>query len=351
MTSKTINVLIFIHGIMLADHPMPEEKQYDKLWEPVKNSYNLSQRVDHVVRVNWGQQFDQTSQPRLDERINAAEKFIAQQVDPKRVAQTPGPGNEVIGGFGGDITLRPLWRLLVNNLRQGLFLRGFGDVVYYSAEEGKIAVQLAVYRQVLEALERYRQEVEKDLDSEQPTIKVRLHVIAQSLGVTVANDFLHGLFAQTAYRIHNNPEQAKAPDIVTSDVLEIEKQQTAQRYEFWRLAAKAKRLELGSIVSMASQLPLMMLRSQRVVDTFAKGKTLLPDEIGISLDAKEIIWKIFYDIDDLLGFPTRPLFGDHPAIQDIQVDVGDGYRTHNGYWASEKIHEDVAELLDRRVVK
>ncbi len=59
-------------------------------------------------------------------------------------------------------------------------------------------------------------------------------------------------------------------------------------------------------------------------------------------NAKEIIWKNFYNFDDLQAFPIRPLFGDNPGIQDIEVD--------GNLWFNEEIHAHVAELLNRRVI-
>lgn len=350
VNTKTINVLFFVHGLMLSDNPTPEEKQYDILWEPVKKFYNLEERIDEIVRVNWGQYLDETNEPRADEKINKAEKFILDQLNFDRLRQKPSANNIVLQDLQSDITFQPWWRFLVKPLRETLLLRGFGDAVYYVGEDGKIAVQLAVYRQVLKVLEKYRSPIEKDIESEELNIKVRLHAIGTSLGSTVINDFLHGLFSNTGYRIRSNPDEAKEPTIVTSKVLEDEKQKTVERYQFWRIAAQKKRLELGSVVTMASQLPVLLLRSQRVVDAFANGETLPADEIGIPRDIKEVIWKIFYDIDDLLAFPVRPLFGDYPGIQDIQVDVGDGLKAHTSYWGNEKIHEHIAELLNRRVV-
>jgi len=292
----------------------------------------------------------ETSEPRLDEKINQAEKFISDRLNYDRLRENPSSNNVLLSGMQMDTTLQPWWRLLVKPLREQLLLRGFGDAVYYMGEEGKISVQLAVYRQVLKVLEKYRQQIEKDIESEELTIKVRLHAIGTSLGTVIINDFLHGLFSDTEYRIQTHPEQAKEPKIVTSNVLEDEKRKTVERYQFWRLAAQKKRIEVGSIVTMASQLPVLLLRSQRVVDAFANEETLPADEIGIARDTKEIIWKIFYDIDDMLAFPVRPLFGEYAGIQDIQVDVADGLKTHTSYWGNEKIHEQVAELLNRRVV-
>ncbi len=348
--TKTVNVLLFVHGLMITDTSVPEGSQYDLLWEPVKQRYDLSERIDEVVRVRWGQYLEETTAPRLDEKINLAEKFISDRLNFDRLRENASPNNVVRSGMNADLTLQPWWRLLVNPLRESLLLRGFGDAVYYVGEDGRIAVQLSVYRQVLEALEQYRSRIERDIAREELNIKVRLHAIGTSLGTMIINDFLHGLFSNTGYRIKVHPEQAKEPKIVTSDVLEEEKQQTVERYQFWRLAAQKRRLEVGSIVTMASQIPVLLLRSQRVVDAFANGETLPADEIGIPPDTKEIIWKIFYDIDDVLAFPVRPLFGDYPGIQDIQVDVADGLKTHTSYWRNETIHEQVAELLNRRVV-
>jgi hypothetical protein len=148
------------------------------------------------------------------------------------------------------------------------------------------------------------------------------------LGGAIAYDFLQGLFSTKTS--------------IATDVLPGENQEIVERYQFWRQAAGLGRIELGSIVSMASPLPILMMRSQQVIDTFALGETLLADEIGIAKNAKEIIWKNFYNFDDLQAFPIRPLFGEHPGIQDIEVE--------GNFWFNEEIHKHVAELLHRRVV-
>ena len=223
---------------------------------------------------------------------------------------------------------QPWWRLLVQPLRQTLLLQGLGDLVYYAGIEGQMAVQLAVYSQALEILAKYSSKVEKDLRKQEQTIKVRLHLIGCGLGGAIAYDFLQGLFSSKTS--------------IARDVLLGEDRQTVESYQFWRQAASLGRIELGSIVSMASPLPILMMRSPHVVDAFAKGETLLTDQIGIPNNAKEIIWKNFYNFDDLQAFPIRPLFGDRAGIQDIEVD--------GSFWSNEEINQQVAELLNRRVV-
>ena len=60
---------------------------------------------------------------------------------------------------------------------------------------------------------------------------------------------------------------------------------------------------------------------QSVVDALAEATKLSPTEIGIR-EIQETVWKIFYDMDDLLAFPTSFLFDIRSAtvIQDIPVN-------------------------------
>ncbi len=304
--AKTINILIFIGGLIKENHPQDESLPDDSLWGAVQKYYNLSDRIESVIKVNYSEK---------DGNIYLAQKFVAEQLDPERLGENTEENNILRD------RMQPWWRSLVKPLRQSLLLQGLGDLVYYAGEEGQSAIKLAVYSQVLESLESYRPKVEKDLRKEAQTIKVRLHLIGESLGGAIAYDFLKGLFS------------TKTP---------AENQEIGEKYEFWRQAAGYGRIELGSIVSMASPLPILMMRSQQVIDTFALGETLLADEIGMTKNAKEIIWKNFYNFDDLQAFPIRPLFGDNPGIQDIEVD--------GNLWFNEEIHAHVAELLNRRVI-
>ncbi|HAX79550.1 MAG TPA: hypothetical protein DCY88_27900 [Cyanobacteria bacterium UBA11372] len=329
--AKTINILIFIPGIMREDNPQPESMLFDSLWSAVQKYHNLSERIEEIVNINW-QETDETK----DAKIYLAQKFVAEQLSPERWRQNPEENNILLSDGESDSpsqTLRdrnaqPWWRLLVQPLRQSLLLQGLGDLVYYAGVEGQKAVQLAVHSQVLEILAKYRSKVEKDLGKQEQTIKVRLHLIGYGLGGAIAYDFLQGLFSNKAN--------------IASDILLAEDRETVEGYQFWRRAAVGGRIELGSIVSMASPLPILMMRSQHIIDSFARGETLLPEQIGIPNNAKEIIWKNFYNCEYLQAFPIRPLFGDRAAIQDIEVDANFGF--------NEEINQQVAELLNRRVV-
>ncbi len=348
----TKNLLVFIHGMMPEDYPPSAESIYNQLWDSVKNlSANLEHRIasDDIIQVEWGRYDALTYRP--DQNINKAERFIAGKIHNKIHSDNPHLKNlDFVRNLLNFKLGSPLSQILqpyLHTLRQTIIYRGLGDVVYYCSDEGKVAVQVAVYGCVLNRLEYYRRK--------EPNTKIRLHIIAHSLGVTIANDFLYGLFSPTVRICGDGQEKSDQPTLFTKEFndhdLEDLRQKVKERYEFWRNPENANRLELGSIVSMASQLPLLMLRSQRIVDELADGKKMSPEEIGISENTDEVIWKIFYDIDDLLAFPTSPLFGDHPAIKDFQVDSGAHPGTaHTDYWKTSTVHEEIAELLNRRML-
>lgn len=357
MTTK--NILVFVHGMMPEDIPHSAISVYEQLWNSVKNLDNtLGQRVDFedIVKVEWGH-YD--SRPSPDEKINIAERFIAEKIDNKIIAENPGLKNLSLlqnimnlprGHHPSEIT-----RPYLHYLRQTILLRGLGDAVYYCGEQGKIAVQVAVYAPILQRLEYYR--------LEEPDTRIRLHIIAHSLGVTIATDFLYGLFSPTTINFENERkkrnfenERKKRQDPTLfikearDENLEHFRKEVIARYKFWRDPKNASRLELGSIVSLASQLPLLLLSKQFVVDKLFAGRTLSPEYIGIPDNTNQIIWKIFYDLDDLLAFPTGFLYGDHRAIKDYPVDSGNYPSTaHADYWKSPEVHKEVAELLSRRM--
>ena len=85
MTTK--NILIFVHGMMPEDIPHSPISVYNQLWDSVKNLDNtLGQRVDFedIVEVQWGH-YDARQSP--DEKINIAERFIAEKIDNKILAE------------------------------------------------------------------------------------------------------------------------------------------------------------------------------------------------------------------------------------------------------------------------
>jgi hypothetical protein len=208
---------------------------------------------------------------------------------------------------------------------------GLADALYYAAPEGEKAVRDAAFEQILGALDPHGHDT------------VRLHVVAHSLGVTIAHDLLYSLFGT------HDPYYPSEPDVEDSHPLE---KPTRDRQKLWRAKVAAKELQLGTFISFASQLPLFMMRKQALVEMLAKHKRLDPTVIGIDPGRRHIQWAIFYDSDEILGFATRRLYHDTPAIHDIQVNTGLGpLEAHLGYWTSKRVIERSLQILRESITK
>jgi hypothetical protein len=99
------------------------------------------------------------------------------------------------------------------------------------------------------------------------------------------------------------------------------------------------------MASMASTLPILLLRSQTVVNRFFNSQKLDPGVVGV-YPGQGVRWKSFYDIDDILAFPVRELFSPNEGIVDVQVDTADlPDAAHSGYWEESRVIREVADLL------
>lgn len=261
---------------------------------------------------------------REDQRLTRAQNFINQRVAYDNLTKDSDLNNNTLSLFsrrGIDFpNLTPLVRALVVGLRESIVTRGLGDVVYYSSSQGECYVRKTVYSQVLRQLDPYLNESE-----------VRIHLIGQSLGVTLTHNFLYGLF--------------KLNDDYTPGFYQQGEDVDVERFKKWRLKARNKQLKLGSLTSTASQLPLFTMRKQDLVNQLARGELINAKDIDI-VDSDRVQWQIFYDVDDLLGFGTRKLYNTVRAIKEYQVDTGDNPGdAHTGYWQNRIVIEKTAELL------
>ncbi|WP_088240467.1 hypothetical protein [Calothrix rhizosoleniae] len=318
-----VNVLIIIHGMSPHAEPTSPFKLYQEFWEALLKEKPELSRVfpESFIGVEWGQELPinltiPSEQIRTDQRLTRAQNFVNERVCYDKVVKDPHPNN-ITQGMDFPL-LTPLVRRLVVGLRESIITRGFGDVIYYSSEDGEREVRRAVYGQVLEKLELYHEA--KD---------VRLHLIGHSLGVALTHDFLFGLFAPN-----------HQPGFCEKDF-----GLDGKRFEQWRQKAQRKELKLGSLSSTASQLPMFAMRKQKLVDFLAENKLLDPSYIGIE-PTNQVKWKVFYDIDDLLGFCTRRLYDAPEQIMEYQVDCGDNPGdAHNGYWKNKTVIKETADLL------
>jgi hypothetical protein len=328
------DVLVMVHGMTLSTQRFDHNQEYDSLWGAlVKQESSLGTAFATRVGVEWGHEplVDPPTGPRKDQRITAAENFIHDETIYANVKSDPSPQNRVLSA-GAELFSKFVTRHLTDPIKETVLLLGVTDVFYYCAPDGEDAVRATVYSQVLDALEPFRTAPD-----------VRLHVIGHSLGVTVAHDFLIGLIAPDSDLTGGQPGFMANPQ--ASDPHK-------EQYDFWRSRAQPplRTLTLGSKASTAGQLPLTVMRKQKLVDQLAVGKRLDPSVIGVPA-AGPVKWKMFYDVDDILGFPARRLYDPLPTIAEYQVDTD--WRpdlAHSEYWEDSDVIREIASLLKSNLV-
>jgi hypothetical protein len=325
-----INVLVMMHGMIPDENPRSPFDSNGKYWgynqffqSLMEKQPQLKTIFESFIGVEWGHELPGIDL-REDHRLTRAQNFINQRVAYDNIVKDPDPNNVTMSLFKGTgidfPVLTPMVRWLIVGLRESIVTRGLGDVLYYCSAEGEAQVRKNVYKQVFNGLETYRDRAD-----------IRLHLIGQSLGVTLTHDFLFGLF---------NPDPNYQPGF-----LEQGDAEDKTRFEFWRSKAHDRELKLGSLTSTASQLPLFSMRSQNLVDRLANQQLIDATNIGV-LDADRIQWQLFYDVDDLLGFGTRRLYNCGRAIKEYQVDTGDNPAdAHTAYWNNDFVAAKTAELL------
>jgi hypothetical protein len=322
--STAINIPIFIHGMNPSREAMSPVTEYKRFWNALQDEQpTLRQLMREPVFVEWGHQLTPGQTVfRDDQKLTEAEDYIHDRVGFDEVRKREGPNNVLIGGWFGDFGL-PVVRQIATTVRESAVLHGLTDVVYYTSADGERQVRRVVYDQVLQGL-----------DEHLAAADVRFHIFAHSLGVTLAHDFLFGLF-----------NTLKTPDFVLDDAggdPEVERSQ--QRYQAWRDKAQNGTLSLGGFSSAASQIPLFVMRKPALIDRLFRREGIDATQIGIRNNGVQ--WKIFYDIDDILGFATRDLYAPNEGIMDWQVDCGNQpLDAHIGYWQNETVISETAKLF------
>jgi hypothetical protein len=285
--------------------------------------------------VEWGHELPGQAAPvRADHQLTLAEQFVLDRVGYANVARASANGNRLETDIG-----IPGVHWALGKIRESVILFGLADVVYYCSQNGEARVRQQVYEQVLGRLQPY---IDKG--------PLRLHLFAHSLGVAIAHDFLFGLF---------NRDPDYCPGFVKDK--QGSSEEAERQFMMWRQKAQSGDVTLGGFAAAASQLPLLLMRSQHVVTTFYTAKRAQnagqrpigvdPADIGIKQTARPQ-WTVFYDTDDLLGFPSRGLYtlpdgNDHPAIVDFQVNTGwEPMTAHLRYWQHTTVIEETAKLFD-----
>lgn len=327
----TEDALILIHGMTPTRAPGDHAGEYAGLRAGLARR-GAAFDDGHTVAVEWGHEPKLPGVPppvmglRPDQRLTRAEAALADRVAFDRVRRNAGPDDHLLGGFS-EILSRLLLRQVTTPIKEQVLLLGLTDVLYYISPEGEQAVRRTVYQQFLDGLKPFK-----------ASDTVRLHVVGQSLGATVAFDFLFGLFAPGLEFDGGEPGFVREnPDLVDA----------VRDFREWRDRATAKSLVLGSKVTTGGQLPLMLMRRQKLVDRLAATPfvPLDPEVIGVPR-AGGPRWKIFYDVDDVLGFPFRALFDAQGSIQEYQVDTNlRPDLAHVRYWEEDRVLDEAAALI------
>jgi hypothetical protein len=315
-----INVVMMMHGMIIE--PVNQPDAYNTLWgrlvekqHALTNASLFDQTRVHVLWADTHGDAD-LGKERIDTLLTTAQNNIVAKV--------------ADGDFSGLSPFDPAaWVLqkVFRMLHENLLIRGLGDAVFYCSAEGETAMRRVVYGALLDHLTPY----------EETDREVRLHIIAHSLGVTIAHDLLFGLFAADA------EWDAGVPDFVH------DRQSTAahrEKFTLWRERAHRAKptFRFGSFSASASQLPVTLLRSAKVIRKLQPKSGKL-DSASLGIAGERVQWKIFVDPDDALGFRSKELYLRTGAIEEYSVNAGFGTEAHTGYWQNETVIEHTAALL------
>ncbi|MGY8769003.1 MAG: hypothetical protein ACKVH8_11340 [Pirellulales bacterium] len=307
----TTDVLIFIHGVRTQNEPESPNKKYKKFRvELTKLGIDDTYKpiyVEYAHELPSGPVADRT-----DHLLHKAQKRIDKLTRWENVKKLDDANNHKGPYDPGTLGSR----LLANAIRD-FWLRGFGDIFYYLGD-GKLQIQDAVFGQICRELLPY-------LGND-----VRLHFLCQSWGNIIAYDFLEQLKGQATY------------------VSPTDNDTTANALERCREAETKGTLKFASWSSCALPLPPVLLRRSENVIKLAQDESIDTENIGIRQTEGPIQWKIFYELDDPLGFAARAIFNDPgKAISQYQVSFADRpLKAHVDYWDDDVVRKETASLIN-----
>ena len=324
------NILLMIHGVIEDTEPSSHTPQYDQLWEFLQQKEPiLSDKINAVIRVEWGHAPLSSAALWPDEELTAAENTLLAATSYAKIKATPTADDSFLH-LTPDFLPRLMIRPLISRVKEQVLVTGIGDVFYYTSSEGERAVRDHVYSQFLTGMEPY-----KDAEN------VALHLIGHSQGATIGFDFLFGMLAPDSEYSKGVPgfveNEQSSPEMLAA-------------YTHWRNMAQAGTLTLGSKSSFGCQVALMMLRKQKLVDKLAAGERLDPTVIGVPKTGLPK-WKIFFDTDDVLGFPARRLFDSVGSIREYEVDSDwNPLASHTSYRLNDEVQREIAALIAANLI-
>ena len=319
-----------------------EPKTHDDLYDPFlkalyKKSPELKSRFGKPCKIEYGHEPPKGTL-RDDQKLLAAQNQIEEKISHKSLKQTM-PQQFSVVPFYVEV-IGNLLRKPISFVRDDVFTHGFTDAIYYASTDGERAVRNSIYTKVLGELE----EAKKDND-------VRLHVVAHSLGATVMFDFLYGLFApdENYPEDKDNEKLNHKPDFFRENINDEKMGHYAECYDYWRQRStcpnKKGTLKLASFSTFGGQLPFFLMRKQKLVDMLHNKESLDVSVIGVEPN-NSAMWKVFYDVNDILGYPVKGLFGNPVAIQEFHIGTTwNIFKAHDWYWKHPKVISEIGKLL------
>jgi hypothetical protein len=180
----------------------------------------------------------------------------------------------------------------------------FGDAIAYQRVPGE---RVDMYRRIHGRLREQLAGLREQMGDDRPIV-----VLAHSLGAAIVSNYTW--------------DEQRSPTPGTS--------------------ATERMRTLAGLVTFGSNIPLFTLALDEIVPIAFPGPDLAP---ALARSAR---WLNFFDADDVLGWPLRPLSPRYAeaVTADIQIDVGNAFRawnplSHEDYWTDDDFTTPVAELL------
>ena len=271
---------------------------------PLKSAFAVSQAPDIGVLVVHGMGA---------QKADFADGFIAEMkgrllrlgVEESRVAWRAGWWADVINDREAALWRRMSERhtLRWDDVRR-FVVSHFGDAIAYQRVPGE---RVDIYRRIDGRLREQLAGLRAQMGGDRP-----IAVIAHSLGSVIVSNYTW--------------DEQQAPTAGTSAVEQMR--------------------TLAGLVTFGSNIPLFTLALNEVVPIEFPGPDLAPAARAAAR------WLNFFDADDVLGWPLRPLSARYAEVvtADLQIDVGNVFRSwnplsHEDYWTDDDFTAPVATML------
>lgn len=203
-----------------------------------------------------------------------------------------------------------------SKLRKNIVIGGFGDAIAYVGPSNQSAY---VYKEIHDFIAKKLTELRDELTQKDNS---PLLIMGHSLGCVIISNYIwdaqHGIFSEEA--------QTDFP----------------------------RGLTLAGMITFGCNLPLFTLafKPSEVYPISFPGSKAIACFNGRPEVRKHLVWNNYFDPDDVLGYPLKPINSHYAAIvnSDIEIDTGTIMGAHTDYWTDgdfiKPAGRQIAGLLD-----